>query len=91
MVREEETEEIYKKNSTEKKSGKKVTLAGIVALIFCPCHLFLLLPLLGGTVLGSVLAQYTGILTIVLSVIFGISLWYIIKYIFSNEDGNKAT
>jgi len=41
-------------------------LAAALALLFCPCHLFITLPvvlsLLGGTVLGRFLRSHTGFL-----------------------------
>lgn len=44
------------------------------ALIACPCHLFLLLPLalglLGGTALGATLAAHTGLVVVAVTVYF---------------------
>jgi mercuric ion transport protein len=62
----------------EKKSWKTI-LAGGLALLTCPCHVVLLIPLLAGTAFGSVLSQYTGVLTAGLVVLFGLSIWYLMR------------
>jgi hypothetical protein len=48
--------------------------------------LVLFLPLLAGTALGSVISQYTGVLTAVMMVIFGLSLWYLFRNLTSKES-----
>jgi mercuric ion transport protein len=72
------------------KNGEKKTLktilAGVAALLFCPCHLVFFIPLLAGTALGSVISQYTGVLTAVMMVIFGLSLWYLFRNLTSKES-----
>jgi mercuric ion transport protein len=73
-------------NKGEKKTFKTV-LAGAVALLFCPCHIVLFLPLLAGTALGTVLSQYTGVLTAVFAVLFGLSLWYLMRSLGTKENG----
>jgi mercuric ion transport protein len=75
---------ISKKSKKEKKSFKTI-LAGIIALLACPCHLILFLPLLAGTALGSVLSQYTGMLTTVMVVVFALSLWYVLRQLFAES------
>jgi mercuric ion transport protein len=75
---------ISKKSKKEKKSFKTI-LAGIVALLACPCHLILFLPLLAGTALGSVLSQYTGMITAVMVVVFALSLWYVLRQLFADS------
>jgi mercuric ion transport protein len=73
-------------NKGEKKTFKAV-LAGAVALLFCPCHIILFLPLLAGTALGTVLSQYTGVLTAVFAVLFGLSVWYLMRNLGTKENG----
>jgi mercuric ion transport protein len=70
---------------SERKSLKAI-LAGLAALIFCPCHLVLFIPLLAGTALGSVISQYTGVITAIMMVIFGLSLWYLIRNLLTKES-----
>ncbi|MFD1036935.1 hypothetical protein ACFQ3N_00645 [Virgibacillus byunsanensis] len=43
---------------------------GALALITCPCHLVLILPLLAGTALGGYLAEYQTITWVVLGLLF---------------------
>jgi mercuric ion transport protein len=66
------------KQKEEKRSWKTI-LAGGLALLTCPCYVVLLIPLLAGTALGSVLSQYTGVLTAGLVVVFGLSIWYLMR------------
>jgi mercuric ion transport protein len=75
---------ISKKSKKEKRNVKTI-LAGIIALLACPCHLILFLPLLAGTALGSVLSQYTGTLTTVMVVVFALSLWYVLRQLFAES------
>jgi mercuric ion transport protein len=81
---------LFCKSCDDNKKGKsktsfKTIFAGLVALVACPCHLVIFIPLLAGTAFGSVLAQYTGILTAILAVIFGLSIWYLIKNLNTSE------
>jgi mercuric ion transport protein len=47
----------------------------LVALVTCPCHLLLLIPLLAGTALGAYLAEYQTITFVVLGILFALSLY----------------
>jgi putative Mn2+ efflux pump MntP len=80
-----------KTHSDNTNKGEKMTmktiLAGAAALLFCPCHIILFLPLLAGTALGTVLSQYTGVLTAVFAVIFGLSIWYLLRGLGTKENG----
>ncbi|MDV6366371.1 hypothetical protein [Bacillus cereus] len=47
----------------------------LVALITCPCHLFLLLPLFAGTALGSYFMEYKDVIFIVMGLLFVFALF----------------
>lgn len=55
------------------------TLKGVgwflVALVTCPCHLVLLIPLLAGTALGTYLLQFKTVTFIVFALFFILSLY----------------
>jgi mercuric ion transport protein len=72
-------------NTKKEKKSIKVIFAGIIALLACPCHLVLFLPLLAGTAFGSALSQYTGTLTAVMVVVFALSLWYVLRQLFAES------
>jgi len=50
-------------------------LMAALAVLTCPCHLPILLAVLGGTALGGVLSQHLGLAAIALTVLFGTSAW----------------
>lgn len=47
----------------------------LVALITCPCHLFLLLPLVAGTALGSYFTDFKDVIFIVMGLLFVFALF----------------
>jgi mercuric ion transport protein len=46
-----------------------------LAIVACPCHLPLLLVLLGGTALGAVLSEHMAIAFITFTALFVLSAW----------------
>ncbi|MFS0726319.1 transporter [Paenibacillus sp. 1P07SE] len=52
---------------------------GFLALLSCPCHLILIVPLLAGTTLGAYFAAYQTAASVILAVLFVISLWMMFK------------
>ncbi|OXS52507.1 hypothetical protein B1A99_33520 [Cohnella sp. CIP 111063] len=61
-----------------KENVKKVGW-GFLALLSCPCHLVLILPLLAGTTLGAYFSAYQTIGSVILAVIFVISILMMFK------------
>ncbi len=55
-----------------------------VAVVTCPCHLPILLAVLGGTALGAALAQHLGVAQAVLTVLFVSSAWAAVR-LFARE------
>ncbi|WP_081413498.1 hypothetical protein [Aneurinibacillus terranovensis] len=57
----------------------KETMKGVgwflVALVTCPCHLVLLIPLLAGTAIGSYIAQFQTATFVILAMLFALSLY----------------
>nr|CAA71811.1 transport protein [Bacillus licheniformis] len=47
----------------------------LVALITCPCHLFLLLPLVAGTAIGSYFTDFKDVIFIVMGLLFVFALF----------------
>lgn len=47
----------------------------LVALITCPCHLVLLLPLFAGTALGSYFTEFKDVIFIVMGLLFVFALF----------------
>ncbi|MFJ8452218.1 MULTISPECIES: mercury resistance MerE [Lactobacillales] len=47
----------------------------LVALITCPCHLFLLLPLIAGTALGSYFTEFKNVIFIMMGLLFVFALF----------------
>ncbi|CAM3594393.1 hypothetical protein EDM52_23465 [Brevibacillus invocatus] len=47
----------------------------LVALVTCPCHLFLLLPLFAGTALGSYFAEFQNVIFIMMGLLFVFALF----------------
>ncbi|CDN41318.1 Uncharacterized mercuric resistance protein MerE [Paenibacillus sp. P22] len=52
---------------------------GFLALLSCPCHLVLILPLLAGTTLGAYFAAHQGAASAILAILFVISLCMVFK------------
>jgi mercuric ion transport protein len=46
-----------------------------IAVLTCPCHLPILLVVLGGTALGAVVSEHLGLAVIALTVLFVTSAW----------------
>nr|CAA71035.1 transport protein [Lysinibacillus macroides] len=65
----------------------------LVALVTCPCHLFLLVPLLAGTAVGSYFAEFKEVSYIVLALLFGFSLYMGGRKLFfePTKESNKET
>ncbi len=63
----------------------KGVAATAAAFIFCPCHLPLTLPLVlaltGGTTAGVWIAGNVGLITLVLSVVFAVFLFFAAKWV----------
>ncbi|WP_369690693.1 hypothetical protein [Neobacillus fumarioli] len=59
---------------------------GFLALISCPCHLVLILPLLAGTTLGQFFCVHQTSASVILAVIFIISI-----LIRANKQAKKDT
>lgn len=55
-----------------------------VALVTCPCHLLILVAVLGGTALGAALTEHMGIALAILGVLFIASAWSAV-HLFSRE------
>lgn len=49
------------------------------AILTCPCHLPLLLAVFGGTALGGLLTQHTGLALAAMTVLFVPSAWAAIR------------
>lgn len=47
----------------------------VAAFLFCPCHLPIVLAVLGTGAFGGVLARSQGVLFVVLAAAFGFALW----------------
>lgn len=47
----------------------------VSAFLLCPCHLFIVLAILGTGAFGGLLARNQGVLLAVLAVAFGLALW----------------
>ncbi|MED4698241.1 hypothetical protein P9436_04120 [Lysinibacillus capsici] len=47
----------------------------LIALITCPCHLFLLLPLFAGTILGSYFMEFKKFIFIMMTLLFVFALF----------------
>ena len=50
-------------------------LMAAIAVLTCPCHLPILLVVLGGTALGAVVSEHQGLAAIALTVLFVTSGW----------------
>ncbi|MFC4766579.1 hypothetical protein [Effusibacillus consociatus] len=62
---------------------------GFLALLSCPCHLVLILPLLVGTTLGQFFSDHQTSASVILAVIFMISILMMFKR--SNKQAKKDT
>lgn len=60
-----------------------------VALVTCPCHIPILVAVLGGTALGAALTEHMGIALAVLGVLFIASAWSAV-HLFSRERGKTS-
>ncbi len=50
-------------------------LMAALAIATCPCHLPVLLVVLGGTALGAALSEYAAVVMLAPSVLFALSAW----------------
>lgn len=64
-------------------------LMATIALVTCPCHIPILVAVLGGTALGAALTEHMGIALAVLGVLFIASAWSAF-HLFSRERGNTS-
>lgn len=55
------------------------SIAGVVAILTCPCHIVLLILILGGTTGAAWLSKYLPVLSIILGVVFVVSLWFLLR------------
>jgi mercuric ion transport protein len=62
---------------------------GITALLTCPCHLVLLIPLLADTTFGAYIAVHKTFTGIIFGIIFTVSLYMIFKRINKETDSSK--
>ncbi|MDK8193187.1 transporter [Paenibacillus sp. UMB7766-LJ446] len=63
---------------------------GVLALLTCPCHIVLILPLLAGTTLGAYFVAHQTTVSMILGIVFVISILMIL--IKANKQGkNDAT
>jgi len=66
----------------------------LVALITCPCHLVLLLPLLVGTTLGSYFMEFKDVIFIMMTLLFVFALfkgWRKLYSVTKNETKKETT
>ncbi|MDN8593155.1 transporter [Paenibacillus sp. 11B] len=61
-----------------KENAKKIGW-GFLALLSCPCHLVLILPLLAGTTFGAYFALHQTAVSVILGIVFVISLVMMFK------------
>lgn len=65
-------------------------LIAALAAVTCPCHLPLIVTVLGGTALGATLSEHWGLAFLVLSVLFVTSGWMAIRLFGRAErDGSR--
>lgn len=55
------------------------TVAGVVALLTCPCHLVPLILLAGGTAGGVWLARHLPVVMVALGAVFLLLLWLLLR------------
>ena len=60
-------------------------LMAALAVATCPCHLPLLLVLLGGTAFGAALSEHTAVVLVALTVLFVLSAWAALR-MFAQPD-----
>lgn len=60
---------------------------GVLALFACPCHIVLILPLLTGTTLGAYFAAHQTTVSLILGIVFVISILMIFKK--ANKQGKN--
>jgi hypothetical protein len=64
-------------------------LSFVIAGLTCPCHLPIYLALLGGTAVGGVIRENTGLVTLGLTGAFGASLLYALRTSRGGETGGR--
>ena len=60
-----------------------------LAIATCPCHLPVLLVLLGGTALGAALGEHMAVVFITLTVLFGLSAWAALRMFSQSGTGGR--
>ncbi|MBU8763711.1 hypothetical protein KM868_09415 [Micrococcus luteus] len=64
---------------------------GILALLTCPCHLVLIIPLLAGTTFGTYMAVHQATVGIIFGLLFAFSMYMMFKRIGKQEKTNAAS
>lgn len=54
-------------------------LVAALALVTCPCHLPILVVLLGGTALGAALSEHIGVALVAFTALFLLSAWAAVR------------
>lgn len=54
-------------------------LMAALAVVTCPCHLPILLAVLGSTALGAAMSEYVGLTVLALSALFVVSAWSAVR------------
>ncbi|MCF2940600.1 transporter, partial [Paenibacillus alkaliterrae] len=63
---------------------------GFIALLSCPCHLILILPLLAGTTLGAYFVAHQTAASVILGIVFVVSILMIFKKADKRGKNNSA-
>lgn len=64
-------------------------LMAALAIVACPCHLPLLLVLLGGTAFGAGLSEHMAVAFIALTALFGLSAWAALRMFSQSGAGGR--
>ncbi|MCD1259214.1 hypothetical protein B5M42_010230 [Paenibacillus athensensis] len=71
-----------------KENAKKIGW-GFLALVSCPCHLVLILPLIAGTTFGAYFATHQTTISLILGIVFAISILMIFRKL-NKQEKNDA-
>lgn len=63
-------------------------LMAALAVLTCPCHLPILLAVLGGTAAGAALSQYVGLALVAMTLLFLASAWAAIR-LFAGQNRTR--
>lgn len=69
---------------TREEDGLRYLLLA-VAVLTCPCHLPIWIPVLSTTALGAMLSRHTGLAAIALTAVFVVSAWASLRLFFSRR------